>query len=160
MRRVPAPVAVVTAIANGRAKGMTVGSFTSVSLNPVLISFNVGKDASMYSIVSQAKNFVVHLLSEDQAELSEHFARPDLPSEEQFEGIPHGVLDDATPVLNETLAYLRCTRQAIYDAGDHCLIVAAVDEIVHQRDGEPLLYYNQHYRGVGQIRDTYDSDEG
>ncbi len=153
MRRVPATVAVLTASANGRKRGMTVGSFTSVSLDPILVSFNVGKNSTMHEIVMHADTMVVHLLREDQAHYSEHFAAPDLASELQFEGINHSLLDDGTPVLSDTLAYVRCRKTAKYDAGDHSLIVAEVLEVVHQNEGEPLLYYNTHYRAIGEIRD-------
>ena len=154
MRRVPAPVAVLTAAANGVSRGMTVGSFTSVSLDPVLVSFNVGVASSMHDVISNADSLAVHLLTDAQAEYSEHFARPDLTSQEQFDGIPHRALSDGTPILTETLAYIRCRKIEQHKAGDHCLIVAEVLEIVHQREGEPLLYYNTHYRAVGEIRDA------
>jgi 3-hydroxy-9,10-secoandrosta-1,3,5(10)-triene-9,17-dione monooxygenase reductase component len=154
MRRVPATVAVLTASANGRRRGMTVGSFTSVSLDPVLVSFNVGKNSSMHEIVVDADTMVIHLLKEDQAHYSEHFAAPDLETDEQFDGIDYSLLDDGTPILNDTLAYIRCRKTAEYEAGDHNLIVAEVLEIVYQSEGEPLLYYNTHYRTVGRIRDA------
>ena len=154
MRRVPAPVTVLTASADGVPRGMTVGSFTSISLEPVLVSFNVGKKSSMHATITAADSLAVHLLTEHQAHYSEHFARPDISSEEQFENVPHTLLDDGTPILTETLVYVRCRKIAEYDAGDHRLIVAEVLEIVHQRDGEPLLYYNTHYRTVGPIRDA------
>ena len=153
MRRVPAPVTVVTAVVNGEGRGMTVGSFTSVSLDPLLVSFNVGKESLMHDVIMNAESLAVHILTEDQADYSELFAAPDLTSKQQFASVPHRLLDDGTPILTETLAYLKCRRVAAYDAGDHHLIVAEVVEIAHQQEGEPLLYYNTHYRSVGQIRD-------
>lgn len=153
MRRVPAPVAVLTAASDGTARGMTVGSFTSVSLDPILVSFNVGKNSAMHDVVIRATQLVIHLLSEDQADYSERFASPDLTPNQQFEGVAHMLLDDGTPILTDTLAYVRCRKTAVYDAGDHVLIVAEVAEIVHQKEGEPLLYYNTHYRTIGPIRD-------
>lgn len=153
MRRVPAAVTIVTASADGTARGMTVGSFTSVSLEPVLVSFNVGKNSATHGVISTAECIVVHLLRQDQAHYSEHFARPDFTFEQQFGGVPHRLLEDGTPVLTDTLAYIRTRKVAEYDAGDHSLIVAEVIEIEHQDDGEPLLYYNTHYRGVGEISD-------
>lgn len=157
MRKVPAAVTVVTAAADGWPRGMTVGSFTSVSLDPVLVSFNVGKGSSMHAVIVKADHLVVHLLNAEQAHYSERFAAPDLTSEEQFSEISHYTLDDGTPILTETLAYIRCRKIAEYDAGDHILVVAEVLEIVHQNEGEPLLYYNTHYRTVGEIKDAVET---
>ena len=159
MRRVPAPVTVLTASANGVSRGMTVGSFTSVSLDPVLVSFNVGKTSSMHETITSADYMVAHLLTEHQAHLSEHFARPDLTSEEQFANVSHSLLEDGTPILSDTLAYVKCRKIAEYEAGDHCLIVAEVLSIVNQQGGEPLLYYDTHYRAVGKIRDAVEEVE-
>jgi flavin reductase (DIM6/NTAB) family NADH-FMN oxidoreductase RutF len=149
MRRVPAAVTVVTASTGKESRGMTVGSFTSVSLDPLLVSFNVGKTAAMHGVLIEADYFYVHLLGEDQAYLSNHFARPDLTSEAQFEGIAHRLSEDGTPILSETLAYLRCEKIVVYDAGDHCLMIGRVDAIEQQREGRPLLYYDRGYHGVG-----------
>ena len=155
MRRVPSPVTVVTAATpDGERRGMTVGSFTSVSLEPILVSFNVGKDSLMNDVIANADSMVVHLLNEHQAAYSERFAAPDLGYEQQFADIPHRFHEDGTPILTETLGFMRCRKIASYDAGDHHLVVAEVLEIGHQSDGEPLLYYNTHYRAVGPIRDA------
>jgi flavin reductase (DIM6/NTAB) family NADH-FMN oxidoreductase RutF len=157
MRRVPAAVTIVTAVAGETARAMTVGSFTSVSLDPVLVSFNVGKTSAMHQIIEDSDEMVVHLLSADQAHYSERFAAPDLSSDQQFEGVNYRRLENGIPVLTDTLAYICCRKIAGYDAGDHSLIVAEVLDVVHQRDGEPLLYYDTHYRAVGEIRDAIET---
>jgi len=149
MRRVPAAVTVVTAASGGESRGMTVGSFASVSMDPLLVSFNVGKSSSMHAVLMDARNFYMHLLSEQQADVSNLFANPDLTGAQQFERVAHRVDLDGTPILTETLAYIRCEKIAVYDAGDHCLLLGRVDQIVHQRDGRPLIYYDRGYRAVG-----------
>lgn len=153
MRRVPAAVTVVTAALDGVGRGMTVGSFTSVSMDPLLVSFNVGKNSAMFRIITGTDHLVVHLLSDDQAHISERFAAPDLTPEQQLSGISHERSHDGIPILSDTLACIRCRKIQEYDAGDHILILAEVDEITHQREGETLLYYNTHYRSVGEVRD-------
>ena len=84
MRRVPAVVTIVTAARGEEIRGITIGSFTSVALEPPLISFNVGKEARMHGVITTASHFAVHLISQQQTHLCEHFATPDLTSAEQF----------------------------------------------------------------------------
>lgn len=149
MRRVPSAVTVVTAFDGEEMRGMTVGSFTSVSLDPLLVSFNVGKASSMHGVLLRADYFYVHLLSEEQSYLSDLFARADFSGKEQFERAAHFLAPDGAPILKETLAFLRCEKIVVYDAGDHCLMIGRVEEIIHQNDGLPLLYFDRGYRSVG-----------
>lgn len=159
MRRVPAAVTVVTACAGTRVRGMTVGSFTSVSLDPLLVSFNVGKASSMYPVLMRADHFYVHLLSEDQVEMSNHFAKPDLTDEEQFANVTYREAPDGAPILTETLAYLRCEKIVVYDAGDHSLMLGRIEDIVRMRDGLPLIYFDRGYRGIGSELDIPEAAE-
>ena len=148
MRRVPAAVTVVTAGSGDEARGMTVGSFTSVSLEPLLVSFNVGKIAAMKAVLIESDHFYVHLLEENQEEISNTFALPDLTGAEQFSDVAHKRDEEGTPILIDTLAYIRCEKIAVYDAGDHCLIIGQVEDILHQKQGHPLVYYERGYRTV------------
>lgn len=150
MRQVPSPVTVVTVEGEGQIRGITIGSFTSTSLRPPLISFNLSRDAQAYDALVTAERFAVHVLSESQAHLADHFATPDLTSEEQFEAVPHQIDPDGTPILLDTLAVIHCERYAIHDAGDHSIVVGRVMMIKDSSDGAPLLYYDRTYRRVGQ----------
>ena len=158
MRRVPAAVTVVTAGSGDEARGMTVGSFTSVSLEPLLVSFNVGKVAAMKTVLIGTDHFYVHLLEEHQEEISNTFARPDLHGSEQFADVMHRFDAHGTPILVETLAYIRCEKIAVYDAGDHCLIIGKVEEVQHLREGRPLIYYERGYRSVSRATSPEFSD--
>ncbi len=150
MRRVPSPVVVVTAAAH-EVRGATIGSFTSVSLTPPLISFNVAVDSQMYPVITAAERFAVHVLREEQAELSRHFALPDLPGKEQFLNVPHRKEEDGLPILFDALGILLCRRYAIHPAGDHAIIVGKVESVEEQGAGRPILYYNRSYRALGDV---------
>ncbi len=150
MRQVPSAVTVVTVSGAGEIRGITIGSFTSTSLRPPLISFNLSRDATTYDALVMADHFAVHLLSTKQAHLAEHFATPDLTSDEQFEAVPYQVDADGTPILLDALVVIRCERFAIYDAGDHSIVVGRVSGLDRISEGEPLLYYDRTYRGVGR----------
>ena len=148
MRHVPSPVVVVTFLTSAGAKGITIGSFTSVSLDPALISFNVMHTSTMHDALMQAERFAVQILRDDQVDLSERFSIPDLNSNEQFGDVPHRV-EGGLPLIDGVLATLRCRPFNVIQAGDHSLIIGEVIEIDAVERGAPLLYYQQSYRKIG-----------
>ena len=152
MRRVPSPVTIVTAAGPDEMRGITVGSFTSVSLDPPLVSFNVALDAQMYDLIVEAEHFVVHILSDRQAQLSTHFAVPDRSGEEQFAPFPYRLDANGTPILEDVLAVFFCAHYATYPAGDHTLVVGQVFDIAASVDGSPLVYFDRSYRRLGSLR--------
>jgi len=150
MRRVPAPVTVVSAAGTDEARGITIGSFTSVSLDPPLISFNVAQDAQMHAVIQEASRFVVHILTDEQAHLSNHFAVPDLSGAEQLAEVEHRLDDHGTPLLDDVLARLTCTPYAYYEAGDHTIVVGEVVDLDLDAAQEPVLYFDRRYCAVGE----------
>ncbi|MEX0747929.1 MAG: flavin reductase family protein [Rhodothermales bacterium] len=150
MRCVPSPVTVVTVCGEKEIRGITIGSFASTSLRPPLISFNVNKDATIYDALVAANRFVVHILTEQQAHLSDHFAKPDLPADEQFEAIPYRLDPQGTPILFDTLAVISCERYAVHEAGDHSIIIGHVLDIEERPGCSPLIYYDRTYRRLGE----------
>lgn len=154
MRRVPSPVTVVTAVHNGEVRGITIGSFTSASLDPPLISFNVSRDAQAYPVLIEAERFIVHVLNDEQAYLSNHFAIPDLPSEVQFRDVSYELDSFGTPILSGVMAVLSCRRRAIYDAGDHVILLGEVYQLTCAREGGPMVYYNRGYHEIGDEADV------
>lgn len=152
MRRCAAPVTVVTAAGPGERRGITIGSFTSVSLDPPLVCFNVQREATMHELVTTAPHFAVHLLRDDQAHLSERFAVPDLPGEAQFEGVAHRLSEAGVPLIDGVLAVLRCVPFAVYPAGDHSIVVGEVVGIDEGEGQAPLLYFDRRYHTVGDER--------
>ena len=114
------------------------------------MSFNVQKDSSFYAALSSTDAFAVHLLTEAQADLANHFALPDLSSEAQFRGVPHVQSAPARPpILEDVFAVLHCRRYAVHDAGDHALFIGRVHRVIAAEGRGPLLYYARSYRAVG-----------
>ena len=147
MQEVPSPVTVVT-VGYPEPRGATIGSFTSTSLEPPLISFNVQKHSRFHHIIQQAPRFGVHLLEESQQALAEHFARPGLSSEEQFASVPVITHADNLPLLQEVDHILICTPYAFYEAGDHTIVVGKVVESIHGSPASPLVYYRKGYHAI------------
>ena len=131
-----------------RPHGITVNSFTSVSLDPPLVLYCLGKSAFHFDVFADAEAFAVNVLSADGQALSDRFARE---AEDDFEGLAVTELVTGSPVLADCLAVLDCEREAIHEAGDHLIVVGRVMAL--QVPGgpeaggtEPLLYYRSGYR--------------
>ena len=141
MRRVPSPVTVVTAAHEGGRVGATIGSFTSVSLAPPLVSFNLQHGSSLRRALEAGAPFAVHVLGADQADLARRFAAPDLPAAERF-GAFTDADDDGVPRL-PALARLRGRVHATVSAGDHLLVIADVVATEGPGVGTPLVYLDR-----------------
>lgn len=151
MRQVPSPVSVVTASDGcGGVRGVTIGSFTSASLSPPLLSFHIDREAGIYDLLTRTDRFALHVLHEGQARLSDRFATPDMPGAEQFRAIEHRIDAHGLPVLAGVMATFLCLRHAVYDAGDHSIVLGRVTDIREDVAGKrPLVYFDRSYRRVG-----------
>ena len=149
MPQVPSAVTVVTAAGDDNLAGLTVRSFTSVSIDPLLISLNVPRATQEHDLIVGAAHFAVHLLSEDQAALSNHFSALTPRGEAPFAAIPHRRDGHGTPILEDSLAVFYCAHHAVHEAGDHSLLIGEVRHIDQGAEGAPLLYFDHSYRSVG-----------
>src|ERR1051326_2830316 len=107
---------------DGQIYGLTVNSFTSVSLDPLLILVCFDNRLSSLSHFKHSKRFGVSILSEHQEELSKLFAKKDSlrPTEIYFEG------SEGQPLLRDALAYMECETVDTYPGGDHQIFLARV----------------------------------
>jgi flavin reductase (DIM6/NTAB) family NADH-FMN oxidoreductase RutF len=144
MRRFPTPVAVVTGVDDREEFGLTVGSLVSLSLDPPLVGVSVGKDSARHEPMRNARAFAVSLLSEEQEQLAQHFARSGVPPVALWVGVArrpgvHG------PLLEGAVAWLECTTWAEYDAGDHTLFLGEVVSTELGALGRGLVYRDSTY---------------
>lgn len=137
-------VAVVISGNGALVHGMTVNSFTSVSLVPPLILFCADNRADTFQAILIARRFTVSILSDEQEDLSRRFAVIG-PQHELFAQTPWQPGIDAIPYLTESLAYLDCAVHDIIPAGDHHIIIGQVDKLALLKSGRPLLYYQSDY---------------
>lgn len=135
-------VSVVTVAAEGRAFGMTVSSFASVSLTPPLVSVCLARDSYTLGRVREVRAFGVNVLASGQEALSNTFATGD--EQTRFEGVAHSWGQDGVPLLNGALCRLECRLLAAYPAGDHELVVGEVLR-TSVSEGAPLAYYRGSY---------------
>lgn len=132
--------------ASGRACGITANSFTSVSLEPPLVSWNIAKSSNSLDAFVEAEHFAIHVLSGEQLALSVHFAHSD---HTRFEGIDCADSANGVPILADCLAVIECSSHAVHEAGDHHIIVGHVDRFI-SGDADPLLFYGGRYRRLAR----------
>ena len=119
----PTGVTVVTAACPGGLEGMTIGSFTSVSLDPPLVSFCPGHDSDSWIRMRDVGSFCVNVLADGQADVSAVFAGK---AEDRFEGLTTRVEATGAPVIDGCLAWIDCELHAIHTTGDHDIVVGRV----------------------------------
>jgi flavin reductase (DIM6/NTAB) family NADH-FMN oxidoreductase RutF len=138
-------VTVVTTLDDdGRPRGMTANSFTSVSLDPALILVCVARSAPIMAVLENAAGFVVNILEEQQRDLSQRFATPGI---DKFHGLDWRAGSTGSPILTETLAYLDCGMHQRIDAGDHVILIGQVVDFA-RNDAAPLIYCRGAYAAV------------
>lgn len=135
-------VTVVTTEHEGRAYGMTVASFSSLSLHPPLVLVCIEKTVATHDAIASSKKFGVSILGSDQAAISSKFA---MRSEDKFAGVDifRGPLD--VPLVTGALTTIECRLHEQYSGGDHTIFVGEVVD-VQTREGDPLLYFRSGYR--------------
>jgi flavin reductase (DIM6/NTAB) family NADH-FMN oxidoreductase RutF len=141
----PTGIAIVTAADDtGTFGGLTVNSFTSVSLDPPLIMVALARSISSFEIFERAKHFAVSLLRDDQRQVSSTFAKSDL-SKWQAGHHRHGNL---APIIHPNLVAFECETYQRFDGGDHRLLLGKVIDFETGGDtpGMPLLYFRGQYR--------------
>jgi flavin reductase (DIM6/NTAB) family NADH-FMN oxidoreductase RutF len=132
--------------AQGTPHGLTVNSFTSVSLVPPLISICLGHAVSLIEIFRGASYFGINVLAEDQKPLSERFARK---GHDRFERVEWQPGPNGVPLLAGVLAAMECRVVQRIPAGDHDIFLAEM-VTVRVAEGNPLLYFASRYRQLGQ----------
>jgi len=132
----------------GHVHGMTANSFTSVSLDPLLVLVCVDHDARLLSFLKAQHRFGVTILKAEQQVLSDHFAKGEqTPEIQQRLGIRFRWSPTGIPLLSEGLAHLTCNVVAEHPAGDHTIFIGEVD-FMEASEGQPLLYHRGKYRNL------------
>jgi flavin reductase (DIM6/NTAB) family NADH-FMN oxidoreductase RutF len=146
LRAFPSGICVVTIDFEGHRTGLTVGSLASVSLEPPLVGFALGHQASLHELLRGAGEFGVSLLGGEQAALAQHFARS-VPPIALWTGIELRDVD-GPPLLAGAQGWLRCAVEAEHPAGDHTLFVGRVAWAEAGGPGPGLVYVRQGYHAV------------
>jgi flavin reductase (DIM6/NTAB) family NADH-FMN oxidoreductase RutF len=135
-------ITVVTCLdANDQPCGITVNSFSSVSLEPPLVLWSIANVSHSLEAYLDAEFFAINVLAANQRQLSAHFAGSD---HTVFDGIDYSRSEHGVPLLPDSLARLECATEQVHAAGDHYIIIGKVESF-EWRDGQPLLYFGGDY---------------
>jgi 3-hydroxy-9,10-secoandrosta-1,3,5(10)-triene-9,17-dione monooxygenase reductase component len=140
--RFPTGVAVATVMQDdGTTAGLTISSFTSVSLDPALVLFCIHRQSRVLPFLHCQGCFGINILSAGQADLSTRFARRD---SHNLDFADWQLGQSGVPILKEVLATLECRLHSVISCGDHEIVVG---EVVASsvEDGSPLVRYSGSY---------------
>ena len=130
----------------GAPHGLTVSSFTSVSLDPPLVLICLGHTVTMIDTFRAAAYFSVNVLDEEQRELSERFARR---GHDRFSGLAWRRGETGAPLIDGVLAAIECETHQRIPSGDHDILVGRMLH-AHVREGAPLIHFASRYRALAK----------
>ena len=137
-------VTVVTCLsADGEPAGLTVNSFTSVSLDPPLLLVCIARNARCAPARISASHFAVNVLQTGQQPASIRFSTRD---EDRFGTTPWSTGETGAPLLMDSLGVFECERHAVHEGGDHDILVGRVLRASFDPTIDPLLYFRGSYR--------------
>ena len=136
-------ITVVTALGpKGELAGLTVNSFNSVSLDPPLVLWSLGRISPAHDIFEAATHFAVNVLSADQMALSNNFSRS---SPHKFDDVVWTPSIHGTPLLPGCCASFECRVVARHPGGDHTIFIGEVEKFAHDVTRAPLIYFGGEY---------------
>ena len=140
----PTGVVVVTALDDaGQAIGMTVGSFTSVSLDPPLVAFLPDRNSSSWRALRESGDrFCVNVLGSHQEDVCRAVA---VRKTDKFAGIPWRPSPSGMPIIDGAVAWIDCATDAVHEAGDHHIVIGRVDDLQLGDGSAPLLFFRGGY---------------
>ena len=124
-----------------RPVGVTVSSFSSLSLDPPIVLWCLAREARSANTFSAGESFAAHVLAHDQWPVAERFATP---GAEKFAAVKWQWSDRALPLLAGCAAHFECTRDAVHEGGDHLIITGVIDHFAVS-DIDPLAYRRGRY---------------
>ena len=147
----PSGVVAVAASVKGQLTGIAASSFTSVSIDPPLVSFSIATTSSTWPLLREAGHLGISVLADHHDDICRQLAGP---REQRFDGLPFAVTEDGAVLLDEAVATYDCTIHDEIEAGDHVIVLLAL-HAVGAGDGEhPLVF---HRSGFAKLhRDDLD----
>jgi flavin reductase (DIM6/NTAB) family NADH-FMN oxidoreductase RutF len=150
MGRFATGVTVITTFHKDTIHGMTANAFLSVSLRPPLVLVSLGR-CRMGEMLPRTRRYGVSVLAHDQEQFAAHFAaQRESPTPPTFE------FHDGVPLLDGAIAHLVCRVVDVHQAGDHELWIGEVEHL-HERDGEPLLFYTGRFGTLREVQQRADA---
>ena len=124
--------------------GMTINSFTSISLNPALISFCIDNKSANLKFFKQNRYFLLNILSIQQHELASAFATP--KNSKKWTVEPYIFSKFGNPIFQNSLCFIECKKHKVIKMGDHHIIIGEIIDFAKVNDQQPLIYFNGSYQ--------------
>ena len=135
----PTGVTVVTGMDGDTPVGLTVGSFTSVSLDPPMVGFLPTTNSSSWAAMSASGRFCVNVLGDTQGDVCWTFAKSG-NEDERFSNLEWHASPLGSPVIDGSLAWIDCEVESVTEMGDHYFVLGRVASLA-AGDGGPLLFF-------------------
>ena len=138
---------VTTSDQSNKPFGLTMNSVTSLSLDPPLYVVNLDKGSDTLKVLKNGAAFCINVLSSDQQELSNRFAKK---GDNKFDGVDYTPGFEGVPCLEGALMSIQCSVEAMHEGGDHEIVVGRVEQIVQQDPEQvrPLIFYRGRYADI------------
>lgn len=148
----PTGVTVVTAMVDDVPTGFTIGSFTSVSLDPPLVGFLPQVDSTTWQAMSTSGSFCVNVLGEHQDDLCWTFAKSGDDSA-RFDEVDWHRAPSGSPVIDRAVAWIDCSIEEVHTMGDHYFVLGRVHALDADPDGDglapqPLIFFRGSLGGL------------
>lgn len=141
----PTGVTVVSGLDGADPVGLAVGSFFSLSMDPPLVGFCVGRSSNSWSRMADAGSFCVNVLGADQEHVCRVFATS---GEDKFASIGWTKAESGAPLIDGVLAWIDCDTEAVHEGGDHYIVVGHVRGLDVGHEGEPLVFFRGGYANL------------
>ena len=128
---------------NGLNLGITINSYTSLSLDPPMVLWCLDKDSDLYEEITILDKYIINFLSEEQKDIANSLAQKNdhILNTNQF------IQTDKGLVIKDSIGWIACTKNAIIDSGDHSILIANVYDSKIS-DGYPLVFWGSNYRSL------------
>lgn len=138
---------VVTAAGPDGPVGFTCQSFSSLSLEPALISINPTKTSLTWPRIREIGRFAVNILPLGSERIATQFSQPGI---ERFDRIDWSRSEHGNPHLAAALAWVDCELETEYDGGDHSIALGRVRGLRSSGEVEPLLFFRGRFAALHQ----------
>lgn len=127
--------------------GITVNSFVSVSLEPLLVAWSLGNASSQFELWTKTPDFAISILEQGQVELARRYAAR---GSRELDAADFELSNNGLPVVAGALGYLECRQWSLYPAGDHTMVFGEVIGMQRAAHGGPLTFYGGAFGGIAE----------
>ncbi len=141
-----AGVTVVTTELNGKVYGLTVSSFSSLSVEPVLVLACIMNSNNLAEMVKDSQKFGISILAEGQDDISNFFSKSGREPVESYTDFPTETWATGSPLVSGAIAHVDCEVHELLPGGDHTILVGKVVAARYEPEKMPLIYFRRGYR--------------